>query len=175
MVDKAVEDYPVEALLVQDTDFFDLTVDIGAGNFESQKLSGLTLKAVLLGIRRFKVSRAFGAWAAAALESDIEIFSLPAGFELSKLLVKHETPFAGGAISDVQVKVGIVGELDRYVDEHDVFQAAGDAVFSHNILNIVEDFGAAKGVRANMRSVGANLDQLNAGDVDFYFYIEQFK
>ncbi len=176
MVDKAVEDYPL-AITFKDTDLFDLSSDIGGGNFTSEGLSGAILKAVILGVRRFKISRVFGNFSAAALERDIEIFSLPDGFELSKILVKHETAFAGGAISDVQVKVGIVGELDRYVDEFDVFQAPGGTPdkFSHNVLNIVEDFVAALGVRANMRSVGDNLDQLAAGDIDFYFYIEQFK
>ena len=170
-----VEDYLNASVGIADTDLIDLTVDVGAGSFESKKLSFLILKSVLLGARRFKISKVFGNFSAGALEKNIEIFELPIGFELSKITVRHEVPWAGPDITDVETEVGITGELDRYVDPHDIFQAVGNKIFSHNILNKLEDFVITISIKANVRSVGANLDQLNAGTIDYYFYLEQIK
>ena len=175
MAEIKVEDYINSAADVQDTDLVDLTVDLGGGNFESKKLTFLVLKAVLLGARRFKISKDFNDFSAATLEKNIEIFVLPIGFELSKITVRHEIAWAGPAITDIETEVGITGELDRYVDPHNIFQAVGNKIFSHNILNNLEDFGVTISVKANVRIDGANLDQLNAGSVDYYFYIEQIK
>ena len=171
-----VEDYLNEALVIDDSDIIDLTVNLGGGNFDSKRLTFLTLKAILLGARRFKISRAFGAFSAAALEKNIEIFELPAGFRIEDLLIRHETPWAGPGITEVEVEAGLLGELDKYVfDPLDIFQAIGDKIFSDNLPNKVEDFVSVTSIRANVRSVGANLDQLNAGALDFYIYIKQIK
>lgn len=176
MAEIKVEDYPNEAIVIADTDLIDLSVDSGGGAFESQLLTFATLRAVLLGFRRFKVSRAFGDFSFAGLERNIEIFSLPAGYEISKILMRHETAWAGPGIAEVEVELGIVTELDRYVFQpFDIFQAVGDKILSHNVINKVEDFVNVTSIRSNIRSVGANLDQLNAGDIDYYIYIEQFK
>ncbi len=175
MADIKVEDYPNEALTLQDTDLLGPSVDVGGGAFESKRLTFATLKAVLLGIRRFKVSRVFGDFSTASLERNIEIFVLPVGFELSKMTVKHENSWAGAGITAVEVEVGISGEFDRYVDPFNIFQAVGNKLFSPNELNKLEDFGVTTSVKANVRSIGANLDQLTAGTLDFYIYIERIK
>lgn len=175
MADIKVEDYPNEALALQDTDLLGPSVDVGGGSFESQRLTYATLKAVLLGIRRFKVSKVFGDFSAASLEKNIEIFVLPIGFELSKMTVRHENAWAGTGITDVEIEVGISGEFDRYVDPFNIFQAVGNKIFSHNVLNKVEDFNITTSIKANMRSIGAFLDQLTAGTIDFYIYIERIK
>ena len=55
MADIKVEDYLNDAAIVADTDLIDLTVDLGAGNFESKRLTFAVLKLILLGVRRFKI------------------------------------------------------------------------------------------------------------------------
>ena len=175
MADVKVQDYPNSAVVIQDTDLFDLTVDLGAGAFESKRLTFAILRGILLGFRRFKISRDFNNFSFAGLEKNIEIFSLPAGYRLEDVLVRHEIAWAGPGINSVETEVGIVAELDRYIDPHDVFQAIGNKIFSDNVLNKMEDFVLATSIRANMRSIGANLDQLTDGEVDYYIYIKQFK
>lgn len=175
MANIKVEDYLNGAVVIADTDLFDLTVDLGGGNFDSKRLPMSVLKLILLGVRRFKVSRVFGDFSTAALEKNLEIFVLPIGYELSKMTVRHEEAWAGAGITDVEVEVGISGEFDRYVDPFNIFQAVGNKIFSHNVLNNLEDFVISTSVKANVRSVGANLDQLAAGKLDFYIYIEQIK
>lgn len=175
MADIKVEDYPNEALTLQDTDLLGPSIDVGGGSFESQKLTFATLKAVLLGVRRFKVSKVFGDFSTAALEKNIQIFVLPIGFELSRMTVKHEDAWVGTGITDVEVEVGISGEFDRYVDPFNILQAVGNKILSHNVLNKVEDFTITTSIKANVRSVGANLDQLTDGTIDFYIYIERIK
>lgn len=175
MADVKVQDYPNSAAVIADTDLFDLTVDLGAGAFESQSLSFAVLRAILLGFRRFKISKDFNDFNVVALEKNIEIFSLPAGYRLEDLNVRHEEAWAGPGITEVEAEVGIVSELDRYVDPHDIFQAVGNKIFSDNVLNKMEDFVLQTSIRANVRSVGATLDQLTDGEIDYYIYIKQIK
>ncbi|MGR3179510.1 MAG: hypothetical protein ACUZ8E_15815 [Candidatus Anammoxibacter sp.] len=175
MAEIKVEDYLNGSVVIADTDLFDLTVDLGGGNFDSRRLPMAVLKLILLGVRRFKVSRVFGDFSVAALEKNLEIFVLPIGYELSKMTVKHENAWVGPGITAVEVEVGISGEFDRYVDPHNILQPVGNKIFSHNVLNKLEDFGITTSLKANIRSVGAFLDQLTAGTIDFYIYIDQIK
>lgn len=175
MAEIKVEDYANEALDLQDTDLLGPSIDVGGGAFESKRLTFATLKAVLLGTRRFKISKVFGDFSVAALEKNIEIFVLPIGFELDKITVRHEIAWTGTGITDVEIEVGITGELDKYVDPHNIFQAVGNKIFSHNPNNKIEDFGVTTSIKANVRSIGADLDQLLAGSIDFYIYIDRIK
>lgn len=175
MAEIKVEDYLNGAVVIADTDLFDLTVDLGGGSFDSKRLPMAVFKLILLGVRRFKVSRVFGDFSTAALEKNLEIFILPIGYELSRMTVRHEAAWAGAGITDVEVEVGVSGEFDRYTDPHNIFQAIGNKIFSHNVLNKLEDFVISTSVKANVRSIGANLDQLTDGTLDFYIYIEQIK
>ena len=175
MADIKIEDYLNEALSLKDTDLLGPSIDVGGGVFESQRLSYATLKSELLGIRRFKVSKDFVDFSGASFEKNIEIFVLPIGFELSKMTVKQEESWAGTGITDVEIEVGITGEFDRYADPFNIFQAVGNKIFSHNSLNKLEDFGVTTSIKANVRSVGADLDQLTAGTIDFFIYIERIK
>lgn len=123
-----------------------------------------------------KISKTFADFSIAGLEKDIEILSLPAGHELVKIFLKHEEAFAGTSITAVETELGIAGELDKYMFEaFDVFQSISDAIFNMSVVNVVENFGSATSIRANMRSVGANLDQLTTGKIDYYLFVEKVK
>lgn len=176
MADITVEDYLNGSANIADTDLFDLTVDLGGGNFDSQRLTFTVLKLIFLGVRRFKVSRDFEDFnTSVTLEKNLEIFVLPVGFELSRVTTKHENAWSGAGITLVENEVGITGELDRYQDLHDVFQAPGAKIFSHNVLNKLEDFNVTTSIKSNMKATSATLDNLDQGDVDYYIYIEQIK
>lgn len=161
-----ISEYPAAGQL-QPADLFDVSVPGGGLTSE-----GATYYQVLGGVQ---VSKGFADFAAAALEDDIEIFILPAGWKLIAILVKHEAAWAGPGITNVEVEAGVGGELDRYVDPHDIDQAPGDTIFSDNDNNAIENWSNGTSIRANLRSVGANLDQLNAGTIDFYIFAQPRK
>ena len=179
MAEIKVEDYLNGAVEIQDTALFDLTIDLGGGNFRSDSLPFVVLKLILLGIRRFKVSKSFANFTNVALTQNIEIFELPIGFELSKLTVRHETPWGDGGVNIIEAisEVGILGELDRYSPggPFDIFQAVGNKVFDHNVLGFLEDFVVTTSVRGSITVVGDTLDKLTQGDIDYSIYIDQIK
>lgn len=126
--------------------------------------------------RWIKISKTFADFSIAGLEKDIEVISLPAGHELVKHFIKHNEAFSGSGITGCETELGIVGELDKYMFEaFDVFQTVDDKVFGLGVVNVVENWGSATSIRGNMKSIGANLDQLSAGKIDYYVYIEKIK
>ena len=177
MANIKVQDYPNAAAIIAGTDIFDLTVDLGAGAFESKRLTFAVLKAVLLGFRRFKISKDFNDFNVVAFEKNIEIFSLPAGFKKTEIVQKHEILWSGGGINSVTSEVGIagVGNENKYADPFDIKQAPGGKIFTHDINDIIEDFEFSTSIKATIKSVDDTLDQLTQGTIDYYIYIEQFK
>lgn len=126
--------------------------------------------------RWIKISKTFSDFSIAGLEKDIEILSLPPGHELVKHFIKHEEVFSGTGITGVETEVGITGELAKFMFEpFDVLQDADDTTFTMEVVNAVENFGSATSLRANMRSVGDDLDQLSTGKIDYYLFIEKVK
>ena len=176
MAEIKVEDYINDAAIINDADLFDLTVSIGGGNFRSDKLSMAVLKLILLGVRRFEVTRDFNDFAIAAITNSLLIFSIPAGFDLVKKTTKHNINWSGGGATLVNSKEGIIGELDRYSPggAFDIFQAVGDTPdkFDHNVLNFLESAGVDTDVRGTIES-DVDLDQLNQGEIKYIFYVDR--
>ena len=174
-----VEDYLNGAVVISDTDLIDLTVDLGGGNFRSDRLPWAVLKLILLGVRRFKISRTFADFTNVVLEQSIEIFELPAGFEFSKIITRHETAWGDGGvnITEVTSKIGVTGELDRYSPggEFDIFQDVGDTIFDPNRLDVLENWNVTTSIKATVRSVDDTLDKLTTGALDYYLFIDQIK
>lgn len=166
MANERISDYDSAGQL-QPLDLFDVSVPGGGLTSE-----GATYYQVLGGV---KVSVAFDELSESDQEEDVEIFSLPAGWKLIGILVKHETDWAGAGITSVEVEAGIAGELDRYVDAHDILQATGDTVFSDNDLGAIENWNTPTSIRANFRTGGANIDDLTDGVVDFYIFAQPRK
>ena len=166
MANEKISEYD-SAGQIQPVDLFDVSVISGGPTSKS-----VTYYQVLGGV---KVSKSFDDLSDADLEEDIEIFSLPAGWKLIAILIKHEDAWSGPGINNVEVEAGIAGELDRYADAHDIDQAPGDTIFSDNDLGAIENWSNATSIRANFRTVGANIDQLDAGTVDFYIFAQPRK
>jgi len=123
-----------------------------------------------------RVSKSFSDFAAAALSNDIEIYQLPAGAAVQKVICKHTTPFGGGGIATYTMSVGIATNLVKFLNSFDVFQAVSDTVIGGNNSNVstaVENWGATTSIRAEAVSTAANLDQANAGAIEFYILVSQ--
>lgn len=152
---------------IQPADLFDISVPAGGLTTESA-----TYYQVLGGIQ---VPIFFDDLTDSDLEEDIEIFILPAGWKLLAILIKHETAWSGPGITEVEVEAGIAGEFDRYADAHDLDQAPGDTIFSDNDLGDIQNWSNPTSIRANFRTVGANIDQLDTGAVDFFIFAQPRK
>ncbi len=178
MADIKVEDYLNEAVDIADTDLFDLTVDLGGGNFDSQRLTFATLKLILLGVRRFRVTRTSADFSTPALTNSLLIFTFPPGYQITTKTSKHGIEWLGGGATLTEAQEGILGELDRYSPGGplNVFQAPGDTPdkFDHNTLNFLENWGANTDVRGTITS-DVNLSLLTQGTIEYIFYIDQIK
>jgi len=102
---------------------------------------------------------------------DVEVYSLPAGYVLHGVKIKHSTAFGGGAISSYTLSVGITGELDRYSSDFDVLQATGDTTFQLSQCFDSQNHGSATSIKANAKSLGATLDNATAGAADIWLLI----
>lgn len=100
------------------------------------------------------------AFQTAALTNTISLANIT-GKTIAQARVKHSTAFAGTGITAYGIKVGVSGELDRYLTDFDVAQPVTTSAKKRAFLNLEED--AAVVITAE--SVGANLDQSTAGSV----------
>jgi hypothetical protein len=111
--------------------------------------------------------------AAAATTNDIQLFELPAGGVIHRVVIKHGTAFAGGSISAYTVSVGKAGDLTAYAGAFDAFQTVGDTVFQHSgnegtSPDGLENFGSVTSVRVAAVSTDDDLDAATAGEVDVF-------
>ena len=118
-----------------------------------------------------KVTLAFGAFSAAALTSNANLYSLPAGGVLHAVKIKQSASFTGGAVASCTVSVGISGNNAKYATAFDVFQASAATTFQVTGTVGGEDQAAAFQLTATAISTGANLNALTAGSVDVWLLI----
>ena len=117
--------------------------------------------------RMIEVNLDYSDFQAAALTSTVEARTLPANRSLIALIVKHSIPFSGGSISAVNLSVGILGDLTKFIAVYDVYQAVGPAV-QESVLVLYYP-AEATGIQVTATAVGANLSALTAGAVTLYF------
>lgn len=101
----------------------------------------------------------------ASLTNDIELFSLPAGYVIHAVKIKHSIAFTGTGITGYTLSLGIVGNLTKYTSAFDVFQSVGGTVQQLSDTVQTENNDAVTSIRLAATSVGANLDQSTAGTV----------
>ena len=120
-----------------------------------------------------RVTKSYSDFSTAGLTNDIEVYSLPAGYAIHACVIKQSVAFAGGAISDYDISVGIVGTLAKYCAAHDVDSAVTATNFTSATTFGIESFTAATSIRGAATSVGANLNAATAGSVTFYLLVSK--
>ncbi len=101
----------------------------------------------------------------AALNNDIELFSLPAGYVIHAVKIKHSVAFAGTGITGYTLSLGIVGNLTKYTSAFDVFQVVGGTIQQLSDTVQTENNDVGTSIRLAATSVDANLDQSTTGTV----------
>lgn len=132
----------------------------------------LTVTSGIIGVSSItKVTKTHTDFQTAGLTNTIQLFSLPTKGMIEKIIIKHSTAFAGTSITAYTFKIGITGTLDKYLAPFDVFQAVGDTVWDGSTALLgIENFGSATSIKITATSVGANLDQSTAGDVEIWIF-----
>lgn len=116
---------------------------------------------------RFSVT--YSDLSAAALLNDVLLMTLPIKGVPERIIVKHSASFTGGSLSAYSVSIGLTGELARFVDPFDVFQAPSDDTYADvEIIDGAPSFGGTTGIRIAATSVGANLSAATAGALDVW-------
>jgi hypothetical protein len=133
--------------------------------------AGSTIQAKPAVPRWVSATKTYTNLAAAATTNGIEVYSLPAGYCIHAVKIKHSTAFTGGAISAYTVQVGTSGTTDKYAGAFNVFQAAGDTTFQVSEAFGTENHGSATSILLTATSTGANLDQAAAGSVTVWLLV----
>ncbi len=100
---------------------------------------------------------------AAALTNDVLLYTLPAAYVLHGYRLKTSVAFAGTGITQYQLSMGIVGDLEKYAPLFDVDDAVSAYTYQLLALFNAESYTAGTALRMQAVSVGANLNQSTAG------------
>ncbi len=99
----------------------------------------------------------------AAPIGDVNIYSLVAMGTIEGMVIKTSTLFTGPGITALDLTVGIVGNLAKYLSAYLASAAVSDTNFGlANVLDM-ENFGAATSIRLAAVATGANLSALTQG------------
>lgn len=139
-----------------------ITVD-NVRSIANEIASGTTSQSVVVAYSAVQVANTTGSTA---------LFSIPAGYQLRSVAIKHSTSFLGGSISAVSAQVGISTNNQQFIEGLDVFQAVSDSAFDNSIMNYIGSFANATSVLLTMVSVGANLSSLTQGSLTVYYDLQ---
>ena len=127
----------------------------------------------LTGITWQRVDIPFTSLQTASTTDTVTAFSLPAGYILMGVAIKHSIAFAGTLITDVTLDVGISTDKTKFISAFDVLAAVSSTNFDYLIANYIADFTNATNITLRASSVGANLSALSAGYVSVYYLIQK--
>lgn len=114
----------------------------------------------------YKYSFAHTALQAASTAANFTVFSLPAKGVIHEIDIRPTVQFAGTGITDYKISIGITGDLEKFTSLFDVDQAIVSDLGLHTVCGAVVDYVSATSVKISAVSVGANLNQSTAGNVD---------
>lgn len=138
---------------------------IGNGNTEVTN-GVITIRSNV--IYRTKITLTYADFATAALTNTINLgFTLPAKGIVHMITGQATAAFTGGAISAYSLKVGITGDLDKYIFDQSVFELGLDALMPGATM---ESMSATTALKVTATSVGANLNAATAGSVSYWIY-----
>jgi hypothetical protein len=116
----------------------------------------------------FKYTVDAAAFTASATSQTLELFDAGSPDFIHGFVVKHNTPFSGGSITDFTVEIGIDGDENKYTTAFDVFQPVSDTAFQPTSILWLEKFGGKTRVRITGRSTGGDVVDATQGSVDVY-------
>ncbi|MFA6582673.1 MAG: hypothetical protein WCS77_00095 [Elusimicrobiaceae bacterium] len=120
------------------------------------------------GLTWTKYTLGYATLSAAALVNSADLFTLAAGQIIHAVKIKHSAQFAGGAITEYYISVGLVGNTSKYAPEYAGHAAVADDTFDINLGLFGENNASGTAVKVTARSVGANLDTASQGSVDIW-------
>lgn len=121
----------------------------------------------------------------AATTGDVTLWTAPAGFVVERVIAKVNTLWAGTSITDVDVTVGNSAGGNQYLLSFDVDTAAvlaGDVVAEIGAglvdstradVSVTSNAFVATTIQCRFTSVGANLANMTAGQIDFWIIGKQ--
>jgi len=122
------------------------------------------------GISWVKITKTYIDFSAAATSKSISLYTLPIKGVLHNTNIKPTSNFVGGGITSYTLGVGIVGNLNRFAYDFDVFQSVGDQIFGQYVYGAVENFGSTTDIQITSKSTGANLNAATQGSVDVQIF-----
>lgn len=140
----------------------------GAAVIINPTQDGFTLGSPVVGWK--SVTLPYTQFQAAATTKQIDAFTLPKGCILMGVALKHSIAFAGGAISDVYLDLGIVGNDDKFLSTFDVFAAVADTNFLNGMPAAIQSFAGDTAIKVKATSASANLAALTAGAITIYYW-----
>lgn len=105
---------------------------------------------------------------ATAGQESITLYATLAGEVIHAVKIKHSEAFAGGAVADFTVEVGIAGNTNKYAAAFDVFQAVGDTTFSITGTVGAESHAAGVAILCTGTCASDDVADATAGSVDIW-------
>jgi hypothetical protein len=107
----------------------------------------------------------------AATSNSFTLFSLPAGYILLALAIKHSVAFAGTSITGLTAQIGISSDHGKFVDAFNAFQTVSDTAFDYMFDPYIASWASGTNILLTGVSTGANLSALTAGNVTVSYWI----
>jgi hypothetical protein len=120
-------------------------------------------------VRWQRIDLDFSDLSASAATNQVTISSIQAGEFLESIVIKHNQEFSGGSISAYTINLGITGELDRYFDGINVFQAPSGTLFhTQSFAAEIKDFSNPVDIILTANSTGDDLDEATQGTLSVW-------
>lgn len=104
----------------------------------------------------------------AATTISVTLFSLISAGVVHAVKLKTSTAFVGTSISALTVRIGIIGNTDKYMSDFNLLSAVTGTNFDLTSAIGTESHTAATDIKITLDSTGANLSALTAGTVDVW-------
>lgn len=146
------------------------TTVLNPGSFLAINGGGTGISLVSSPLAGFNpVTKVYTDFQTAGTVSHVKIFTLPAGYMLTRLVLKHSASFTGSSISAVQAQIGIASDYSKFMDNYNALQATGATVFDGALLSYIGSFSTDTDIYLTLNSTGANLSALAAGSITAYY------
>ncbi|MEK0325357.1 MAG: hypothetical protein QQN63_06595 [Nitrosopumilus sp.] len=166
--------------VLQDSEDAKITVGTGTG-LTVDKTGDFTRKI-------YKVTLDYTGLSAAATNAEHTICTLPAKCQFIGIMADTTTKYTGGAVNAATIAVGIAGgNVDEYIEEHDVFAAAVVSGLVNNdvgeklkssatvpVLGGIMDWTTVVPIVVALVTTTADTDALTQGSTTYYIVTEQY-